>query len=466
LNNKKEIVISPTTRIEGHGKVTIVLDDQQNVSNAYFHATEIRGFEYFLRGMNAEKIPFIVSRICGVCSTAHIIASVKAIENAFKTEITETARKLRELLLMGQIISNHSLVFFFLNLPDYWFSLKEDPSKKNIFQIMRETPEIGKKAIQLRTFGTHLLRLIGRREIHIVSVIPGGLIKGINEKERQILLKKAKEAVELGKELFERRINEISTSEKLETCYMGLNKNDNLEYYSGKINLINEKGNLLTKFDEYNFMDQIGEKTYGWTYAKFAYYKKFGWPKGVIQVGPTARMNISKRISTSSANKELSIFKRNYGDPAHLTMLFDYSRLIELLYACERVTQILREDEITRKRTRVPIKIKAGKGVGVVEAPRGTLFHKYVLNKTGNLKIVKFIIPTQINNAAINMSVKSAATKYIKNGKVKPGLLNSIEVLIRAYDTCIKCATRTINEGLKIEFRNKKNKLLKTIENN
>jgi F420-non-reducing hydrogenase large subunit len=211
LSLKKEITISPTTRIEGHGKVTIILDEAGNVSNAYFYATEIRGFDFFLRGMEADRLPFIISRICGVCSTAHIIASVKAIESIYATEITETARKLRELLLMGQIIGNHSLVFFFLTLPDFWFSPEEDASKRNVLQIMREKPEVGRKAIALRTFGARILDVIGKREVHIVSVIPGGLINPLKERERQELLREAesaleiaKEALALGKELFEK----------------------------------------------------------------------------------------------------------------------------------------------------------------------------------------------------------------------------------------------------------------------
>jgi F420-non-reducing hydrogenase large subunit len=185
LSQKREITVSPTTRIEGSGKVVIILDDFGNVSDAHFYATEIRGFDYFLRGMEAERLPFIISRICGVCSTAHVIASVKAIEQIYGTEITETGRKLRELLLMGQTISNHSLVFFFLTLPDFWFPLEEDPSKRNIFQIMREKPEIGKKAVALRSFGANILRVIGKREIHIVSVIPGGLINPLKENKRE-----------------------------------------------------------------------------------------------------------------------------------------------------------------------------------------------------------------------------------------------------------------------------------------
>jgi F420-non-reducing hydrogenase large subunit len=470
LSGKREITISPTTRIEGHGKVTIILDDSGNVSEAYFYATEIRGFDYFLRGMEAERLPLIISRICGVCSTAHVLASAKAIEDAYGTEITETAEKLRELLLMGQIISNHSLVFFFLILPDFWFPLEENPSKRNIFQIMREKPEIGKKAIALRSFGTQILDVIGKREVHIVSVIPGGLINPLKEQERLGLLKMAenacvitKEAFELGKELFDRNWIDFKKAGDYKTYYMALTKDDAMEYYEGKIRIVNPEGETLSEFASQHYMEHIEEKRYEWTYAKFAYLKKLGWPKGIVQVGPTARANVNKKATTEFANRELEEFKKKFGSPAYATLLFDYTRLIDLLYACERAKELLEDVTLTRTDTRVKVKPKAGKGIGIVEAPRGTLAHEYILNGNGLLEGMRLIIPTQVNNAAINLNLKDAASEFISKGEIKPGLLNKIEMIIRAYDPCIKCATRNANWGLKVEIRSSEDKLLKIL---
>jgi len=470
LSQKREITISPTTRIEGHGKVTIVLDDFGNVSDVHFYATEIRGFDYFLREMDAERLPFIISRICGVCSTAHVIASVKAIESIYGTEITETARKLRELLLIGQIISNHSLVFFFLTLPDFWFSPEENPSKRNVFQIMREKPDIGKKAIVLRSFATQILDVIGKREVHIVSVIPGGLINPLKEREREELLKLAKnayaitrEALALGKELFEKNWPEFRKAGDYKTYYMALTENDAIEFYEGKIRVINSEGVTLSEFAAQDYMEHVEEKRYEWTYAKFAYLKALGWPKGIVQVGPIARMNANKRATTEYANKELEEFKRKFGSPACATLLFDYARLIDLMYACERAEELLGDESLTRTGTRVKVEPKGGTGIGVVEAPRGTLAHEYVLSKNGRLKNMKLIIPTQVNNAAININVKDAATEFIHHGEIKPGLLNRIEMVIRAYDPCIKCATRQANENLRVEIRNRKGELLRTL---
>jgi len=454
------VTISPTTRIEGHGKVTIILDEEGNVSDAYFYATEIRGFDYFLRGMEAERLPFIISRICGVCSTAHVIASIKAIENVFETEITETAEKLRELLLMGQIIINHSLAFFFLTLPDFWFPLDEDPSKRNIFQIMQETPDIGRKAIQLRSFGAHILDVVGKREVHIVSAVPGGLINPLRETERNALLKEStdacittKEALNLGKELFDKNWATFKKAGDQRTYYMSMTKDNALEFHDGRVRVVNPDGETFDEFAAQDYMTHVEEERFGWTYAKFAYLKALGSQRGIVQVGPTARMNINSKVQTEIANKEMEEFKRKFGSPAHATLLFDYARLIELMYACERAGELLEDEGIMKTDTRVNVKPRGGRGVGVVEAPRGTLAHDYTLDSDGRLRELKLIIPTQVNNAAINLNLKNAAREFIQKGEVRPGLLNRIEMMVRAYDPCIKCAARVGDGGLEVEIR-------------
>jgi F420-non-reducing hydrogenase large subunit len=465
--SSREITISPTTRIEGHGKVTIMLDASGNVADAHFYATEIRGFEYFLKGMEADRLPFIISRICGVCSTAHIMASVEAIESIYHTEITETARRLRELLLMGQIISNHSLVTYFLTLPDFWFPLEEDPSKRNIFQIMRERPDVGKKAIALRSFGAKLLDVVGKREVHILSVIPGGLINPLKEGEREELLKEAEnslaiaqEALATGKELFDKNWADFKRAGECRTHYMALTAYDAVDFYRGNIRIINAEGVKVAEFAAEDYMEHVEEKVYPWTYAKFAYLKSLGWPEGIVQVGPTARINVNSKATTEIANSELQEFKRKFGTPAHTTVLLDYARLIDLMYAVEKAKELLEDKTLTQEDTRVKVEPKGGRGIGVVEAPRGTLAHDYVLSPEGRLEQLKLIIPTQINNQAINLSVKDAAAEFIHNGEVKLGLLNRIEMVIRAYDPCIKCATRRAGEEIAVEIKNHRGELL------
>lgn len=371
---------------------------------------------------------------------------------------------------MGQTIINQSLVFFFLTLPDFWFSPEEDPSKRNIFHIMKEKPEIGRKAIALRSFATQILDMIGKREVHVVTVIPGGIINPLKEKEREILLKASenackitREAIELGKELFEKNWLEFRKAGDYKTNYMALTNNGSMEFYEGKVKAINPEGETLSEFDSQQYMEHIEEKRLEWTYAKFAYLKALGWPNGIVQVGSTPRINVNKSAPTECANEELKEFKRKFGDPAHATLLFDYARLIDLMYACERAKEILEDKSLTRENVRVKVKSKQGRGVGIVEAPRGTLAHEYLLTRYGRLKSLKLIIPTQINNAAININVKDAAAEFIQKGEIKPGLLNRIEMVVRAYDPCIKCAARSVGEHLCVEIRNADGKLLKAL---
>lgn len=422
--------------------------------------------------METDRLPFIISRICGVCSTAHVIASCKAVENGYNVEITETAKKLRELLLMAQVITNNSLVFFFLVLPDFYFKPDEDPSKRNIFEIMRENPELGKKALELKMFGTDLLLAVGRREVHVVSVIPGGITRPLKESERTYLIDKGKKALELaqsaillGKELFERRWSDFRNIAAVKSHYMGLVHNDMLDFHEGNLRIIDPSGEMISEFNPNDCFDYIEEKRLGWSYAKFAYLKKVGWPEGILKVGPTARMNIIGDILTPLANAEFREFRLRFGRLAHETLLFDYARLIELLYACERAMELLEDKEIAKTDLRVKVAPKEGIGIGVVEAPRGTLVHRYVMDKDGKTRNIRLIIPTQINNMAINQSVKDAAREFIKSGEVKLGLLNSVETVVRAYDPCIKCAARnTVNGGfLNVEVRNKEGEIIKTL---
>ena len=277
---------------------------------------------------------------------------------------------------MGQIISNHSLVFFFLILPDFWFSLEEDPKKRNIFQIMRENPEIGRKGMAIRRFGTYITDAVGKREVHIVSTVPGGLINPLTERERRELLKEAetacvktREAFDLGKQLFEKNWPEFSKAGDYRTYYMALSKDDAVEFYDGKIRVESPSGETISEFSSQDYMANVEEKRLEWTYAKLAYLKNLGWPEGIVQVGPTARINVNKRVATPLANKEMGDFKRRYGDPAHATLLFDFSRLIDLMYACERAGELLEEETITRTDTRVKVEPKGARVLELLRRP-------------------------------------------------------------------------------------------------
>jgi F420-non-reducing hydrogenase large subunit len=298
-------------------------------------------------------------------------------------------------------------------------------------------------------------------------VIPGGLINPLREREREELLKEAENSIAIAeeafatvKELFERNWADFKRAGDYRTYYMALTQNDAISFYRGDIRIINPGGGNVAEFAAQDYMEHVEEKIYPWTYAKFAYLKALGWPEGIVQVGPTARMNVNSKTTTERANAELNEFKRKFGTPAHTTILLDYARLIDLMYAVEKAKELLEDETLTRSDTRVKVEPKGGRGIGVVEAPRGTLAHQYVLSNDGRLEQLKLIIPTQINNQAINLNVKDAASEFIHNGEVKPGLLNRIEMVIRAYDPCIKCATRTTDEKLRVEIKNQKGNVL------
>jgi coenzyme F420-reducing hydrogenase alpha subunit len=311
------------------------------------------------------------------------------------------------------------------------------------------------------------LDVIGKREVHILSVIPGGVVYYLKPQEREELLREAEnayaitlEALNMGKELFEKNWTDFKKAGDCETHYMALTKSDAIDFYSGEIRIIDTEGKTVADVAPSDYLNHIEEKTSSWTYAKFAYLKILGWPQGIVQVGPTARMNVNSWATTQVANGEMQEFKNKYGNPAHATILLDYARLIDLMYAVERAKELLEDQELTRGDTRVKVERRSGKGVGVVEAPRGTLAHEYVLDKDGRLEQLKLMIPTQINNLAINLNVKDAATEFIRNGEIKPGLLNRIEMITRAYDPCIKCATRQTGEKLRVEIRDPRGRLV------
>jgi F420-non-reducing hydrogenase large subunit len=359
-----------------------------------------------------------------------------------------------------------------LTLPDFCFPVDEDASKRNIFQIMRERPDIARKAITLRSLGATILDVIGKREVHILSVIPGGIINPLEEKDREVLLQKAqsawevaKDALAFGKELFDKNWSDFKKAGDCKTYYMALTKNDALEFYNSTIKLIDPDGDIVSEFSAQDYMEFLEEKSYAWTFAKFAYLKSPGWPKGIVQVGSTARMNVNSRATTEVADREMKDFKRKFGSPTHATLLFDYARLIDLIYACERVQELLMDKDLARTDTRVKVEPKGGRGVGVVEAPRGTLAHEYVLTDEGRLEQMKLVIPTQINNVAINLNLKDAAMGFIHDGEIKPGLLNKIEMVIRAYDPCIKCATRQADGTgrIRLEIRDSQGQIIETV---
>ena len=450
----KTITITPVSRVEGHGKVTIHLNDQNEVEEAHFHVVEFRGFEKFCEGRLMSEMPVITTRICGICPVSHHLASAKTCDDVLGVDIPPAAKKLRELMHMGQIIHSHSLHFFYLAAPDFVLGPFSDPAKRNIVGIIEADPELAKKAIRLRQIGQNIIERVGGRPIHPVTAIPGGMSKPLSHEDRYITRKEIDEAIELaqlglqvGKGVYEKYADIVPKFAVIKTNYMGLVKDGNLELYDGALRIIDESGNTLEEFDPKNYLDYLGEHVEDWSYLKFPFYKKQGFPAGVYRVGPLGRLNVADAISTPLANKELGEFKKlGNGKPVHETLYYHYARLIEMLYAVERAQQLIDDDEIVSKDVRVRVERKAGEGVGVIEAPRGTLIHHYWVDDSGKIEKVNLIVATVHNNPAMDMSVNEVAKEFVKGGKIEEGALNMVEMAIRCYDPCLSCATHAIGQ--------------------
>ncbi len=450
----RTITIDPVTKVEGHGKVTIHLDDNGNVAESHFHIQEFRGFEKFCEGRMAWEMPVITTRICGICPVSHHLASAKACDDLFKVEIPPAAKMLRELMHMGQIIHSHALHFFYLAAPDLLFGLDAPPEQRNVIGVLNANPDLAKKAIRLRQIGQESIEKVGGRSIHPVTAIPGGMSKPLSHEDRFTMLKDLAEALDLAqlalsvvKGVNQKFSDLFPKFASFKTKYMGLVKDGALELYDGSLRLMDEDGSIMEEFDPKNYLDYIAEHTEDWTYLKFPYHKKSGWPNGVYRVAPLGRLNVADRISTPLANAELKDFKQlNNGHPVQDSLYYHYARIIELLYAVERAQELLNNDEIVSREVRVPVARQAGEGVGVIEAPRGTLIHHYQADDIGKLEKVNIIVSTAHNYAAMDRAVNEVAKLVLKDNKVEEPLLNQVEMAIRCYDPCLSCATHQIGK--------------------
>jgi len=454
---KRTIEINPISRVEGHGKVTIQLDKAGNVDSARFHVTQFRGFEKFCEGRMFWEMPVITPRICGICPVSHHLGSAKACDAIIGVEIPPTAKMLRELMHMGQFIQSHSLHFFHLASPDLLFGMDADPAKRNVFGLIADKPEIATKGVKLRSFGQTIIQKLGGKKIHPNSAIPGGVNSALSIADRDELLKQTDSAIsdirfalELIKDYYSQNGDLVASFANFPTGYLGLvDKNNNLELYDGRLRLLDRKGIVLEdQFEPSNYLDIISEYVEDWSYLKFPFYKSLGYPGGTYRAGPLGRLNVSEGISTPLANNELKNFKKlgNKNGLVEGSMYYHYARLIETLYAAERAKQLLENKDILSTDTQTTSNTLNEQGVGVLEAPRGTLFHHYWIDDTGKILKVNLIIATGNNNAAMNQAVYEVAREYIKDGKVTEGILNRVEAAIRCYDPCLSCSTHALGQ--------------------
>jgi F420-non-reducing hydrogenase large subunit len=482
----KEVTINPITRLEGHGKITIFLNEQGNVENAYLQVPELRGFERFCVGRKAEDMPQITSRICGVCPVAHHYAGTKALDAAFNVEPPSAAKKLRELMYCGYIIYDHILHFFYLGGPDFIVGPEASPEKRNILGVIEKAGlEIGKEVIKHRAYGQKITEIIGGKATHPVCGLPGGISKSLSEEERQEIEKMAISCVEFAEfslKLFhdvvlknEKYLEMIkSDAYTLKTYYMGLvDESNKVNFYDGKVRVVDPRGNEFLKFEPKDYLEHVAEHVEEWTYVKSPFLKKVGWKgfvdgedSGIYRVGPLGRLNAADGMATPLAQEEYELmYKTLGGKPVHSTLAFHWARLIELLYAAERAVELCRDQEITSTDVR-NLPGKPGEGVGIVEAARGTLIHHYVLDEDALVKNVNLIVATTNNYPAICMSIRDAAKGLIHGGNVNQGLLNKVEMAFRAYDPCFACASHfAIGQmPFSVDIYDHEKKLLKTVQ--
>ncbi len=451
----QKITIEPVTRIEGHAKVTIHMNEKGTVDRAYLHINEFRGFEKFCEGRMYFEMPSITPRICGICPVSHHLAAAKASDDLTGATPPRPASLLRELMHMGQIIQSHGMHFFELAGPDLLLGFDAPAATRNVIGLIGLDPALALKAVNLRKFGQEIIRIVGGRRIHPNFAVPGGVNKALSVQDRDTILSGVDDAIEaiqigisLMKNWAESNREDIDKFAVFSTGYFGLvNPENALELYDGNVRLVDAAGKQLEKFDGRKYLDYIAEHVESWSYLKFPYYKKMGFPNGVYRVGPLGRLNATTHITTPLANAEHKIFKAlGNGHPVENTLHYHYARLIEALYATEKVRILCDDSDILSTdilNTKQEIK---GEGVGVIEAPRGTLFHHYWTDQHGQLKRVNLIVSTGHNNWAMCKAVDSVAKTYVKGPDVHEGLLNRVEAAIRAHDPCLSCSTHAVGQ--------------------
>ena len=461
----RRILINPITRLEGHGKIDIFLDDNGDVDRAYFQVPELRGFEKFAQGRPAEAMPQITSRICGVCPTAHHMASTKTLDDLYKVDPPSPARKVRELVYSAFFLEDHALHFFFLGGPDFVVGPTAPKSERNILGVLGKVGlELGREVIGVRKQMRDLISLVGGKVIHPVFGLPGGISKALKKEDQQKFMDAAKRGVEFGLtslQLFNDIVLKNSqyvdwiTSDTYthKTYYMGLVDSKNrVNFYDGMLRIVAPDGQEFLKFPARDYLKHIAEHVEPWSFIKFCYLADVGWKgftegpeSGVFGVAPLARLNAAEGMATPKAQEAYEQFYKTLGaKPVHYTLANHWARLIEMLYAAERMQELANDPEIVDPKVRrIPSKTPE-EGIGLVEAPRGTLLHHYQTDERGLITKANLIVATQNNAARIAMSVDKAAKGMISKGHVDDGILNLIEMAFRAYDPCHGCATHTL----------------------
>lgn len=484
------ITIDPITRLEGHGKIEIFLDEKGEVQDAYLQVPELRGFEKFCQGRKAEDMPQLTSRICGVCPVAHHFAAVKALDMAFGVEPTSVAKKLRELIYCGYIIYDHILHFYFLAGPDFIVGPTAPKEKRNIIGVIEKIGlELANEVIKHRAYGQRMTEILGGKPTHPVCGLPGGLTKPLTEENRSEMVKMAQSCYEFAQksiEIFHKIVLEnpsymaliVNPTFVLNVYNMGLVDDKNrVNFYDGMIRVTDPQGKEFVKFHSADYLNHIAEVVLEWSYVKIPYLKNIGYQglkdginSGIYRVGPLGRLNAAEGLATPKAQEEYELMYQTFQTkPVHNTLAYHWARLIELLYATERVLELLADPEITAPNIRNMNFNPSKVGIGIVEAARGTLIHHYELTDDMLIKDLNLIVATTNNNGTINMSIRNAARQFIRNNNIKQanlvdGIFNSIEMFFRAYDPCFACASHTLGTiNLQINIYDQNRNLITSI---
>jgi NAD-reducing hydrogenase large subunit len=449
----KKIKIDPVTRIEGHAKITIQLDDQGRVADAQLHVTQVRGFEKFTEGRPFYEMPSITARICGICPISHLLASVKACDAIMAVQIPETAALLRELLHCGQFVQSHALSFFHLSAPDLLLGMDSDPAHRNILGLIEQHPERARDGIALRKFGQQVIEWLAGERVHPSWTVPGGvnapLPAEIRDRIRTALPEAktiARRTLDFFKTSLDRFAEEIENFGNLPTLYAGLvDSTGGLQLYDGRLRFRDAAGQIVAdQVRPRQYAQYIAETAIPTSYLKAPYYKSLGFPDGIYRVGPLARLNVADRCGTPQADAEFAEFHQRFGAVVQSAFHYHYARLIEALYALERMETLLEDPAILDKHVRARAGVNALEGVGMAEAPRGTLIHHYKVDEKGAIVWANLIVATGHNNLAMNRSIRQVSEHFVDGNRLQEGMLNRVSAVVRAYDPCLSCSTHAL----------------------
>ena len=452
----KRIVIDPVTRIEGHAKISIFLDDAGNVSDAEFHVVEFRGFEKFCEGRPFSEMPGITPRICGICPVSHLLASAKAGDAIMAVNIPPAADKLRRLMNLGQIVQSHALSFFHLSAPDFLLGWDTPQPQRNVFGLIASNTDLARAGIRLRQFGQEVIEILGGKKIHPAWAVPGGVRSPLTEEGRARIrawlpeaYATAKTAFELFRKTLDSHKKEIQIFGNFPSLFMGLvDPEGGWEHHGGKLRFTDSSGSVIAdQLDPQKYYEYISEAVQPTSYLKSPYYTPLGFPEGMYRVGPLARLNVAEQMGTPKADVELKKFKKLGRGAVTSSFLYHYARLIEILTSIERIEMGLDDpDLLSEDHLRADAGINSHRGVGVSEAPRGTLFHDYTVDHDGLLTKVNLIVATGQNNLAMNRTVAQIARHYVRGEEIPEPMLNRIEHGIRCYDPCLSCSTHAVGQ--------------------